>query len=468
MTFISEKIADFVEQLSFKDLSPATIEISKKSILDALGNALIGFNTPWASATLNFVMEEGGREEATVINYSIKIPTPNAALVNGTMMHSSDFDDVSSHGGHPGAVIVPTALSVSEKVGGDGRDFILSIVKGYEIMDRLIRAVDPLPERDHYSRGFHPTATCGTFASTVVAGNLLKLTVEQQCSALGVAGSYAAGLMECYNDGSMTKCFHTGKAAHDGIVSAILAQKGLTGSKSIFEGEYGFLRAYSDATEPEKLTQGLGSKPFEIQNTTFKLHAGCLYTHSALNGILDLMNENSLGIYDIEKVVVGLGKVYYKICADPLSRKYAPINVLDAQVSLPYLAALVMVLGRPITPNDFDEKKIRNPELLRMARKVKPVIDPRLDQKEWYDKRPANVEITTVDGQKHLKTVPFPKGDPRDPLTLAQLEEKFTALASPVLGHEKTSEILRIVNKLEKTKDIKELGDVLAHPKHYV
>lgn len=204
LTYISEKLANFIEHLSFNDLTPETIEISKKCVLDAIGNAFLGFYTPWASAVLNFIKEEEGSKESTVINQFERVPSPNAAFANGTMMHSSDFDDVSESGGHPGAVIVSTTLSVGEKVRINGKNLISSIVVGYEIMDRLIKAVDPLPERNHYARGFHPTATCGTFASAAAAGKLLQLTIEQQCNAFGIAGSFSAGSLECYNDGSMT------------------------------------------------------------------------------------------------------------------------------------------------------------------------------------------------------------------------------------------------------------------------
>jgi len=461
LTCISEKIAYFIEQINFNKLSINVTELSKKCVLDALGNALLGFNTPWASAILNLAKEMRGRQEATVVNFVERMPSPNAAFANGTMAHSFDFDDAGEHGGHPGAVIIPTALSVGEKVGANGRDFISSIVIGYEIKNRLLRAVDPLPEKNHYVRGFHPTATCGTFASAAVAGRLLTLTKEQVCNSFGIAGSYAAGSLEWLCDGSMTKRFHPGKAAHDGIVSAILAQNGLTGPKSIFEGKYGFLRAYSDVTEPERLTDQLGSSPFEIEKTSFKRHAACLAAHAALDGILDIMHENNIEVNDIENVVIGIRKSHYRLIADPLSRKYAPQTVLEAQMSLPYCAALVLSYGRAVLPNDFNEEKIRDPGLLRLAKKIKPILDPRLDEKEWYDKRPANVEIKTVDGQKIQKKVPFPRGDPRNPLTLAQLEEKFTTLAVPVLGDEKASELIRIVDKLDKIDDIKELGDIL-------
>jgi 2-methylcitrate dehydratase PrpD len=458
---ISEKIADFIEQLSFKDLSSGTIETTKKCILDALGNAYLGFPSPWASAVIELIKEEQGRAESTVINYERKVASSNAALANGTMMHSADFDDVNEVGGHPGAIVVSTALSIGEKIGVNGCEFISSIVIGYEIMDRLIRAVDPQPEKDHNSRGFHPTATCGTFAATAVAGKLLKLTNKQIQNALGIAGSYTAGSMECYNDGSMTKCFHTGKAAHDGITSAILAQKGLTGPKKIFEGSHGFLRAYSDITEPKKITYRLGQKPFKIEKTTFKLQAGCLYTHSALDGILNIINEENLENKDIENISIRLKTSHYNLCADPLPRKYSPINILDAQVSLPFLSALVMTYNRPVEPNDFNEKNIRDQKLLKLARRVKPILDPELDKKEWEDKQPAIVKVTTSDGRKNKKIISYPRGDPRSPLTKKQIEEKFLRLTSPVIGNKKAMKINNVIKKIEKVTEITELSNLL-------
>jgi 2-methylcitrate dehydratase PrpD len=459
---ISEKIAEFIEQLSFKDLSKGTIEITKKCIIDALANAFLGFSTPWASAVIELIKEEQGRPDSTIINYGKKVPSSNAALANGTMMHSADFDDVNEVGGHPGAIVVSTALSVGEKVGANGEDFISSIVIGYEIMDRLIRAVDPQPNRDHISRGFHPTATCGTFAATAVAGKLFKLKKKQIQNAIGIAGSYAAGSMECYNDGSMTKCFHTGKAAHDGITSTILAKKGLTGPKKIFNGTHGFLRAYSDITEPKKIIDGLGDKPFKIEKTTFKNQAGCLYTHSALDGVLYIMHEENLETKDIENIMIRLKKSHYNLCANPLPRKYSPINVLDAQVSLPFLIALVISNKRIVEPKDFDEKNIRDPKLLSLAQKVKPILDPDLDMKEWRDKQPAKIEVNTLDGRKIQKTISFPKGDPRDPLKKNHLEEKFHKLTSPITGDKKAMKILQLVKKIDLASNISELSELLS------
>ena len=464
MTY-SEVIADFVNQVNFSDLSPAIVEIVKKCMLDAIGNALFGFNTPWASSVTGFVREEGGSQEATVINCPEKVPSANAAFANGTMMHSFDFDDAGEHGGHPGAVIIPAALSVAEKLGANGRDIVESVVIGYEIKNRLLKAVDPLPEKNHYARGFHPTGTCGTFASAVVAGKLLSSTREEICNSLGVAGSFAAGSLEWLSDGSMTKRFHPGKAAHDGIVSAILARKGLTGPRSIFEGKYGFLKAYSDITEPQKLIDRLGSPPFEIEKTVFKLNAACLAAHSSLDGILEIMRENNLEAKDVERITIGIRKSHYRLIAEPQSTIYTPTTVLQAQMSLPYCAAFVALHGRAILPTDLDEKSIKDANILRFAKKVQPVLDAKLEEKEYYDKRPAKVELTTSDGRKIKKEIAFPRGDPRNPVPLSVLQEKFSNLASPVIGSEKVLRIVEAVRALDKMDDLTELGNLLRPTK---
>lgn len=240
-----------------------------------------------------------------------------------------------------------------------------------------------------------------------------------------------------------------------------MAKKGLSGPRGIFEGKYGFLKAYSDVTEPETLTHQLGTKPFEIDNTTFKFHAGCLYAHSALNGIIDLMRENDLEIKDIDKVLIGLGKSHYRICAEPLSMKYSPVNVIDAQASLPYLAAIVMSHRRPITPKDFYEKKIKNHKLLQVAKKVEPRIDSRFDQKEWKDKRPADVVIKTLDGRTFQRIIPYPVGDPKNPLSFNQIKNKFTTFMTSIIDDTKIKQIIQIVNNLDRINDITELTNIL-------
>ncbi len=240
----SMKLAEFVTDLQYDKLPAPIIKQAKLCLMDTIGVAIAGAEAPWSKIIADYVRSLGGTEQSSIYKNDFKTLPQNAAYANGSFAHAWEYDDAERSMLHPGAVIVPSAIATAEASQANGRDLIVAIVAGYEVMIRVSRAVNPQPYRSHVFRGFHPTSTCGPFGAAAAASVIMGLDSEQIADALGLAGSHASGIQEFLADGSPVKRLHPGKAAHDGISSAQLAARGLSGPRTIFEGRDGFLRAF--------------------------------------------------------------------------------------------------------------------------------------------------------------------------------------------------------------------------------
>jgi 2-methylcitrate dehydratase PrpD len=379
-----------------------------------------------------------------------------AALANGTASHAIEMDDVNNEASlHPGVTVFPAALATSEMVGANGRSFIEAVVLGYEVMVRLGKALGP---ENSYRRGFHPTATCGTFGSGITASKIMGLKEEGMVNTMGIAGSQAAGSMEYLAQGAWTKRFHAGWAAHSGMIAAQLARKGFRGPTSIIEGRDGFLHAYSNGADPSKVLEGIGLG-FEILHTSVKPHACCRYMQPPIDGILNIVKENDLQPDQVEKVRLGLLRAGAPLIAEPLENKYRPQSIVDAQFSMPYGAAVAM-LYRKAGLEEFQLPKIRSEEVIRMMRRVECVVDPDLDRtfpKQWC----ATAGILTKDGRKYFTKIEYPKGDPENPLSWEEMIEKFHDLTQKLLTQERRLKIVDRVKKIEEVRDFRRWSPLL-------
>jgi 2-methylcitrate dehydratase PrpD len=379
-----------------------------------------------------------------------------SALANGTSAHAIEMDDVNNEASlHPGVVVFPAALATSERVGGAGEKFIEAVVLGYEVMIRLGRALGP---ENSYKRGFHPTGTCGSFGSSIVVSKIMGLKPEGMTSAMGIAGSQAAGSMEYLAQGAWTKRFHAGWAAHSGMIAAQLAQKGFRGPTSIIEGRDGFLHAYSNGADPSKVLEGIDSG-FEILRTSVKPHGCCRYMQPPIDAILEIVKENNLPPEKVEKVRVGILRAGVRLIAEPLEGKYSPQSIVDAQFSMPFGAAIA-VLYRKAGLGEFHLSKIRSEDVKRMMRRVECVTDPDLEKtfpKQWC----ATAEILTKDGKRYSAKVEYCKGDPENPLSWNELIEKFHDLSSRRMTKERRLKIVDQVRSLETIRDIRNWSSLL-------
>ncbi|MGV8143609.1 MAG: MmgE/PrpD family protein, partial [Methanothermobacter sp.] len=276
---INQQLAEFVDSTSFNQLPDSVIEKTKECFTDFLGVAMIGSYTQSGDAIKSIIPSEG---PSTVIGYG-RSSVQDAGLANGIFAHSLDLDDGHRQGQlHPGACVIPAALSLCEALDKSGEELIESLVVGYQVAIVVGMMVNP----EHRSRGFHTTGTCGTLGAAAAACKALGLDQNQTVNALGLAGTQAAGLLESDHSGSMGKHLHAGRAAQSGIISAQLAGNGYTGAETIFEGDEGFLKVMA-GIDPGEIDIKLLMKKYRILEVYFKIYPVCRHLHSSIDASLN-------------------------------------------------------------------------------------------------------------------------------------------------------------------------------------
>ncbi len=454
---ITQELARYCSEMKFHQLPEEVVNRVKYMFLDFIGVACRGTQEDSSKSIYRFVKEMGhGHREGVIIGTKEKAPYIYAGLANGVSSHAIEMDDVNNEASlHPGVVIFPSALATAEMVSANGKNFIGAVVLGYEVMIRLGKALGP---EKHYRRGFHPTATCGTFGSSVVASKILRLKAEGITNAMGIAGSQAAGSMEYLAQGAWTKRFHPGWAAFSGMFATQLTLKGFRGPTSIIEGRNGFLHSYSDGAEESKVLEDIGSQ-FEILRTSMKPHACCRYMQPPIDGILKLVRENDIQPEEVGKIRLGILRAGFPIIVEPKEIKYHPKSIVDAQFSMPFGAA-VALLFRKAGLNEFHLSRIRSEEVKQMMERVECVEDPDLERtypKQWC----ATVEIFTKNGQRYFTKVEYCKGDPENPLSWEELIEKFHDLSNRFMTKERRLKIVDEVKRLEKIRDLRKWSPLL-------
>jgi len=460
--FYSEQLASYIVGHSYNDMPQAVVDHAKRVLLDSIGVAVAGSQKKWAQAVLSQVRRERTQGAATIWLYGDKVPDTSAALVNGMLAHSMDFND--DHAGiQVGGLIPPTALAVAEDAGSTGKELLQAIAIGYDV---AIRIADAINSQELYMRGFQPTGVCGAFAAAAVAGKLLRLTPDQLCNAFGIAASYAAGTIEFLRDGSDTKRFHVAKAAHGGVLSARLAAEGMTGPTSIFEGEAGVFAVYSSHARPERLVEDLGVR-HDILETSFKRYPFCDGNAAPLEATLELMSEHSISHEEIASLTFRVKSFLIPYVIEfhgDRSRKFRPRNELDAQMSLPYCIAVGLLNNGNLQVEDFDPAKFDQPSIHRIADKVDAFADSELDKVPLRPmSMPSIATLTTTSGQTYTKRVDYQKGDPRNPFSRAELVTKFHTCVSPHVNERAANHLIEAIDHLEANGGLATLTRALEH-----
>jgi len=453
---LTRHLASFCHNLRYENLPPEVVDRTKYFFLDYLGVAVRGSLSDSSEPVYRLSADLGGGGKATVLGRAEKVTFPYAALANGTSAHSIELDDTHQGGSiHLGVSVFSAALAVAERIGASGKDFITASVAGFDVAARLAMALRP---KEHYTRGFHPTATCGTFGSAVVAAKLLGVGESQLASALGIAGSQAAGSMEFLTDGAWTKRLHPGWAAFSGIHAALLAREGFIGPTTIIEGKDGFLKAYSSHADPRKITDGLGSD-FQILQTAVKPHSCCRYTQAPIDATLQLVNAHNLQPQDIQHITIGMLETGIPVICEPAERKRQPLGIVDAQFSLPFGIAVALIKRRAGL-EEFSRPMLNDALVQELMAKVGYVHDPELEKnypREW----PAWVRASLKNGREVFAHVRFPKGDPENPLSWEELIEKYRGLTAAVWSPGKVSQVQAAVQAIEQETNVQNFAACL-------
>jgi 2-methylcitrate dehydratase PrpD len=445
------RLADFALTTSLRDCPDAVLAQTRRAALDTIGVMLAGAAEPVARAVRAVARADGSVPLCTVLGTPLRASAAWAALANGAAGHAHDFDDTNfALMGHPSVPLLAAALASAEAETADGAAVALAYVVGFEIDATLGLAVNPA----HYTRGWHATSSIGTVGCAAAAARLLGLDRVQTRHALGIAASLASGLKE--NFGSMTKPFHAGHAAQNGVRAAQLAREGMTASDTALEGRQGYLAAFSGATLDAAALDGLGRR-WELVGSgiAVKPYPSCALTHSAIDALVELRTRHRIEPATVAAVEVGVNAVVPDVL-----RHARPQNGLERKFSMEYCAAAALARG-PLGLADFEDGPIPDAATRQLMDRVHMAIDPtlprELEQQAW-----TRVTVRLTDGTAFEEKPRGASGHPTAPLSDAELRAKFLACAAPVIGADAAEGVADQIAHLEDIPDIRALTSRLV------
>jgi 2-methylcitrate dehydratase PrpD len=444
---ITERLADFVACMPSNDITDEAREQARRAFLDTIGVTLAGSREEASQIVAEMVREHAGAGEASVFGHAMRGPASEAALVNGTSGHALDFDDVSmSMRGHPSVPLVPAVLALGEKLGSSGQDVIDAFVLGFEVECKVGRLIGA----PHYELGWHPTATFGTLGAAAACARLLRLDPDRTRTALGIAASLASGARR--NFGSMTKPLHAGWAARNGIVAAALAGRGFTADAEALEARDGWLNAASGGApiDPSPIER-LGS-PWEIVSPGIgvKLYPCCYFTHLSIDAALQIGPEVAPLLEKVEAVRVSVSPGTMMVL-----QKRPPQTGLEGKFSLQYCVAAALADGE-VSLTTFADEALARANVRALMDRVQitedgppssaPIGGSAVIEVAFRDRDPITSDRVQV-----------PRGDPQNPLSWAQLADKFRDCAKLVLEADQIERAIEIIETMDGLASLREL-----------
>jgi 2-methylcitrate dehydratase PrpD len=431
-------LAERASSLTFDAIPADVVEGARQALLDWFGVTLGGSQADATTILLRRLptVDPGDHRAVSVVGHELRLPALHGALVNGTSSHRLDFDDVNAvFLGHVSVALLGAALALAEQLDLNGEQLLTAYVAGYETACRIAAAVGPEP----YVRGFHYTGTIGTFGAAASCARLLEMDAPRTATAFGLAATQAAGIKR--NIGTMTKSFHAGKACENGLLSALLACDGFTAATDAIEAQQGFV-ALSGAICDSGGALADPPSGWYMRDNLFKYHASCFWTHSTIEGVLELIRLGQVGAEEVERIVVHVSELELGTCVVP-----EPSSGLEVKFSLAHLAAMVL-LGRDTSV--IADAAARDPEIIAARGKV-------ILAEDGVPGQPTRVELTTRGGMKLEAAVDV--NDPARDLAAQhrRLSQKFERLAQPVTGSPRTGELRQLISALDESISIREL-----------
>ncbi|MFC1957210.1 MmgE/PrpD family protein [Chloroflexota bacterium] len=441
---ITDRVSHFINETAAEDVPRDAIELARLGITDFIGVAFAGLQEEQSKIIMDYARKMGSLPQATVISGDFKTSPYLAALVNGTVGHSLDYDDMAvSLIGHPSVFLVPAVFAMGEGLGSSGNDILTAYVIGYEVACHIARPI----LQSHYVQGWHSTATFGTLGAAASAAWLLKLNVNQVRMALGIAASLAGGLRQ--NFGTMTKPLHGGMAAAHGIQATLLARAGFTADDSIVEAPLGFAKVFGHKEEVNwtEVGENLG-KTFLItsaEGLSIKPYPSCGFAHCAIDAALYLKKKYEVNAADITEIELGVSPFDKQILIH-----HRPKTGLEGKFSLEYCVARALVSGE-VRLKHLTDEAVAESEVKGLMEKMK-----------WVEKHPIpvmgtvegfgtkSVMVKLKDGKEYTKEVSIAKGMPQNPLTVEEINAKYRDCTSSVLSKEYVDESLFILTNMEQ------------------
>jgi 2-methylcitrate dehydratase PrpD len=451
--------AENFSRTNYDDIPQEEVEATKKLTLDSLGVTLAGSSKPGVQELMELISGWGGSEESTILCSGRKVPAPHAAQINATMGHALDFDDTHDNAViHSAVITVPTCLAMAEYIGKlSGKDFITAATLGIDMICRM--GLASKPDTRAIKLGWHLTSLYGYITAAGIAGRILGLDKDGIVNAFGIAYHQNAGNGQGVADGALTKRMGPGFATRAGIVSALMAEKGITGAKNSLEGEFGLFNLYHVGNyDGEALTANLGKK-YEGTNVSVKPYPCCRCIHGFIDSTLEIVTDNNIAAQDVSEIVVTCGEGAYNIVGSPIEIKRNPQVIVDAQFSIPWAVATATV-NRKVTIEHFTEEAIHNGDILEISNKVKLEPDSSFGHTSMI--APAIVKIVTRDGKAYTNQVEHTLGSPQRPLTFDQCAEKFKDCASYSIKKLPTGNINRVIEMIRQLESVEDVREIIA------
>jgi 2-methylcitrate dehydratase PrpD len=442
-TGLTRKLAENSNAVRFDALPADVGSIGKCCFVDWLGVTLAGAREDLSRMLQAEAEEEGAREQASVIGGGFRTSVMQAALLNGTASHALDYDDVNLlMVGHPTVPVVPAILALAERDGCNGKDFIAAFVAGVEAEVRI----SMLMGESHYLKGWHTTATVGTFGAAAAAAHMLGLSTDETVTAFGIAATQAAGLKS--NFGTMCKPLHAGKAAANGLYAALLARRGFTSNPEILECGQGFGDTQSESFDPEKALDGLGTS-FLTRSILFKYHAACYGTHASIEAASLMREKHNLTPERIEKVEVRVPESYQKMC-----NIQNPQTDLEAKFSLRFTTAMALAGESTGKTENYSPAMCNDPTVVHLRDRITVV-----PEKDWEHAN-SEVIVSTSDGLvlRQMGDVSIPEADQER--QWFRITTKFHELAEPVIGKDRAEQVVEKVGRLEAQDSLQAIADL--------
>lgn len=456
-----KKIISFIHTLRYEDLPREAIDLIRQDFLDFCGNTLAGSNDPAVDRTLSLFSEWGGKPECTVFVHGTKMPSINAALVNASMAFSMDFDDTHIPAGHVGVTVFPAALAVGEIVNGvSGKEFITAIAGGMELYCRLGRYNEPRVPR-HIFGGWDYQELHGSFSSAATAGLLLGLTEDQLMNAMGLAHHQAGGTGLAALEHADSKILGPGFGVRNGMTSAFLAQKGLTGAHHVLEGDYGIGKLVHNGCDLEGIAANLGEH-YELLNVGFKPYASCRLGHRTLDAVSRIIKEHNIKAEDVERVEVRASERVIEQLYEPTGATKNPAHRTAAVFSMPWVVSS-MLHRRKVGVSELSSEALADASIRELAQKVFAEVDRNVEPGDHA--APMPITIYTKNGKFSAKTNPVGPGDRGNRIPQDELEAKFydnAAYCIKPYSPEKLHELVDKVNNLEKIANMDELVALIS------
>jgi 2-methylcitrate dehydratase PrpD len=427
----------------FGDLSPAAQREARRGVLDWIGCALAGSRHRTIDTLVEVLKESGGRPQATVLGRDLKLGRLDAPLANGQMGHVLDFDDTHMGGVvlHASSPVLAALFSLAERAPVSGADLMLAYAVGFEAGVRSGRTAP-----GHHKGGWHLTGTLGSIAAGVAAGKLIGLDAQKLTYAMGIAATQAAGMQQ--NRGTMCKSFHAGKAAQNGVLAALLAERGFDSTQEIIEGRKGFCRIYSDSALPERLIEGLG-ETWLIETNGHKPYACGVVLHPLIDAVIAIRNRDRIDPTAVTDISLRVHPFVLSI-----TDVVEPTTGLQSKFSTVHSAAVALVDGAAGVAQ-YSDARATDPLVAALRRKTKAVADATLGSDE------AHAAITVGD-RRYEVHIPHASGTAANPMSDAAIEAKFLANATPIIGAARAAQACEMVWSLERQPDAAALIGLLG------